>query len=381
MPYPLTATVSDKIQDSPLRTKVCGVNCATIGSCLKLCHGNEPGTLKEVVSLNTTGPCPILTGAFTVLIELGPAGFTGSLCDMNKAIMPGIGSNASDASGTGGGGGAGGGSPGAGGAPEGPQGPSDGSGDGGGDATGQSLNPSPGPGYCPDASKTAPPGMQEDIDKHDLRQVGQPYLADANSKAAYDAAVFGAPGGAGPNGQTQAFWSGAGKDTAVAQGRAIQEGGGGAQTLDQMGKANQLPAWDKENAGVTSTTAPDGSQVPVSYDPNYKGPITNITGENLWKTVSRRSAENATGSVDAYVVGMSGPNNVFSSTELPTLLHNKNDLRQIVFRDAKTGDPVGSWIRHDPSVDCPSGKWTGPDIPASNGKPPFALSETKGFTR
>jgi len=133
IPYPLTATVSDKIQDSPLRTKVCGVNCATIGSCLKLCHGNEPGTLKEVVSLNTTGPCPVLTGAFTVLIELGPVGFTGSLCDMNKAIMPGIGSNASDAGGGGGGGGgAGSGGPGAGGGPQGPQSPSGGGGGGGG---------------------------------------------------------------------------------------------------------------------------------------------------------------------------------------------------------------------------------------------------------
>jgi hypothetical protein len=241
------------------------------------------------------------------------------------------------------------------------------------------LNPSPGPGYCPDASKTAPPGMQADIDKHDLRQVGQPYLADPNSKAAYEAAVFGAPGGAPAGGGNQAFWSGPGKGTAPAG--SIQESGGGAATLAQMDTNKQLPAWDKENAGVTSTTAPDGSQVPVSYDPNYTGPITNITGENLWKTISRRSAENATGSVDAYVVGASGPNNVFSSTELPTLLHNNNDLRQINFRDATTGAPVGSWIRHDPSVDCPSGKWTGPEIPATNGKPPFNLSETKGFTR
>ena len=126
IPYPLTATVSDKIQDS------------------QLCHGNEPGTLKEVVSLNTTGPCPVLTGAFTVLIELGPAGFTGSLCDMNKAIMPGIGSNAGDAGGSGGGGGGGGaGGPGAGGSAQGPQGPAGGGGGGGGGSSDAAAHSQP----------------------------------------------------------------------------------------------------------------------------------------------------------------------------------------------------------------------------------------------
>src|SRR5580658_1303961 len=89
IPYPTVAMVTDGISDSPLRTKVSGTNCATIGSVLKLCDGNEPGTLKEVVSLNNTGPCAPLTGAFTVLIELGPAAFTGSLVDMNKAPTPG----------------------------------------------------------------------------------------------------------------------------------------------------------------------------------------------------------------------------------------------------------------------------------------------------
>jgi len=57
-----------------------------------------------------------------------------------------------------------------------------------------------------------------------------------------------------------------------------------------------------------------------------------VTGEKLWKTISQRSAENASGSVDAYVVGEARPDNVFASTELPTLLHNPN-LQQIRFRD------------------------------------------------
>jgi RHS repeat-associated protein len=136
MPYPLTASASEGITDSPLRTKICGVNCATIGSVLKTCHGNEPGTLKEVVSLNQMGPVAPVTGAFTVLIELGPAAITGSLCDMNKAPTPGVGSNASDAGGTGGGGGSGAGGPGAGGSPGSPDGPAGGGGGSGGSADG-----------------------------------------------------------------------------------------------------------------------------------------------------------------------------------------------------------------------------------------------------
>jgi RHS repeat-associated protein len=136
LPYPLMASASEGITDSPLRTKICGVNCATIGSVLKTCHGNEPGTLKEVVSLNQMGPVAPVTGAFTVLIELGPAAITGSLCDMNKAPTPGAGSNASDAGGAGGGGGGGAGGPGAGGSPGSPDGPAGGGGGSGDSADG-----------------------------------------------------------------------------------------------------------------------------------------------------------------------------------------------------------------------------------------------------
>jgi RHS repeat-associated protein len=149
MPYPLTASASEGITDSPLRTKICGVNCATIGSVLKTCHGNEPGTLKEVVSLNQMGPVAPVTGAFTVLIELGPAAITGSLCDMNKAPTPGVGSNASDAGGSGGGGGGGGGGAGAGGSPGSPTGPGGGGGGSGGSADGASA-----PGTTSDTEST-----------------------------------------------------------------------------------------------------------------------------------------------------------------------------------------------------------------------------------
>ena len=143
MPYPLTATVSEGITDSPLRTKVCGTNCATIGSVLKTCHGNEPGSLKEVVSLNQMGPVAPITGAFTVLIELGPAAITGSIADMNKAPTPGVGSNASDAGGAGGGGGGGGAGGGAGGGPGGPSGPGGGGGGSGGSSGAASSSSGP----------------------------------------------------------------------------------------------------------------------------------------------------------------------------------------------------------------------------------------------
>ncbi|MFS8068199.1 MAG: PAAR-like domain-containing protein, partial [Byssovorax sp.] len=51
IPYPVFATSIEGIGDAPMRTKINGAKIATVGSVLKTCHGNEPGTLKEVVSL------------------------------------------------------------------------------------------------------------------------------------------------------------------------------------------------------------------------------------------------------------------------------------------------------------------------------------------
>ncbi len=104
IPYPVICSVSEGIGDPPMRTKFNGVPLATTGSVLKACHGNEAGTLKEVVSLNTGGPVFVIVGAPVVICELGMVGITGSLCISNKAPTPGAGANASDASGTGNGG-------------------------------------------------------------------------------------------------------------------------------------------------------------------------------------------------------------------------------------------------------------------------------------
>src|SRR3954471_20079519 len=86
IPYPVVASSVEGIGDAPMRTKINGALIGTVGSVLKTFHGNEPGTLKEVVSLNTTGPCFIVMGAPIVLCELGMMGITGSPCISNKAV-------------------------------------------------------------------------------------------------------------------------------------------------------------------------------------------------------------------------------------------------------------------------------------------------------
>ncbi len=137
---------------------------------------------------------------------------------------------------------------------------------------------------------------------------------------------------------------------------------------------------------------------PTRFETSEAGAGSNVTGENVWRTVSRRSAENANGSVDAYVVGQGAargdPRNpaswksVFSGTELPTLLHNPN-CNQINFRDPNNpGGKPTTWNRAPPSPECPAGAWSGPSVPsAPSSTPPgstwpgMTLHSAKGFTR
>ncbi|AKT37022.1 PAAR-like domain-containing protein [Chondromyces crocatus] len=149
IPYPTFGNTAEGITDPCMRTKIEGAPILTVGGCMKTCHGNEPGTLREVVSLNITGPCFPWLGAPLILIELGMAGITGSLGQMNKGLTFGLGAKASGASGAGGAGGGpsgpGAGGPGAGG----PNGPGNGGGGGGGSNDG-AAPPSP----------PAPPGAE-----------------------------------------------------------------------------------------------------------------------------------------------------------------------------------------------------------------------------
>lgn len=141
IPYPVIASSIEGIGDAPMRTKINGALIGTVGSVLKTCHGNEPGTLKEVVSLNTAGPCFILMGAPVVLVELGMMGITGSPCMQNKAPTPGAGGSASDAGGTGGAGSGGGEGAGSGGDGHGPGSPAGGGGAGGGGSNSGAAGP------------------------------------------------------------------------------------------------------------------------------------------------------------------------------------------------------------------------------------------------
>ncbi|MBK8256718.1 MAG: DUF4150 domain-containing protein [Polyangiaceae bacterium] len=159
IPYPTFASVSEGVIDECLRTKIDGAKVLTVGSCTKNCHGNEPGTLKEVVSLNTTGPSFPILGAPIVFIELGMAGITLSPGFMNKNPIPGIGGSASGAGG--GGSGAGGAGGGGGGPPGGnSKGPSNGGGGGGGNNSGAAP---PSPPASPTAEGQASGGHPVDV--------------------------------------------------------------------------------------------------------------------------------------------------------------------------------------------------------------------------
>lgn len=84
VPYPVFGNSMEGAKDPPSRVKIQGGEPITVGSCFAKCHGNEPGVGKEVVSFNTMGPCFLVMGAPTVIIQLGMAGITGSPAFMNK---------------------------------------------------------------------------------------------------------------------------------------------------------------------------------------------------------------------------------------------------------------------------------------------------------
>jgi hypothetical protein len=84
VPYPVTASAAEGAKSPPSRTKMGGAKIISVGACFKACHGNEPGTLKEVVSVNTGGAAFIVMWAPIVFVELGMVGITGSPGFLNK---------------------------------------------------------------------------------------------------------------------------------------------------------------------------------------------------------------------------------------------------------------------------------------------------------
>lgn len=84
VPYPVTSQSMAGIKNAPVRTKIEGAKILTVGASFKSCVGNQPGTMKEVVSVNTGGPSFIVMGAPVVFVELGMQGITGSPGFLNK---------------------------------------------------------------------------------------------------------------------------------------------------------------------------------------------------------------------------------------------------------------------------------------------------------
>lgn len=375
LPYPVVANANEGVTDPPMRTKINGALIATVGSVLKTCHGNEPGTLKEVVSLNTSGPCFLLVGAPNVYCELGMMGITGSLCISNKSITVGAPANANGAGGAAGGGGGGGGGNGPNAdANKGPDPSNNGGAGGDGTNTGAADAKKSTPDrYCPKPGTKAPKDMLQHIEDNDLRNGYNKEKANKRGRGMANAACFGLPGGKNSK-KGQAFWSG-GK-AAVKTVRefddkgekfTIQEDGGGAKTLDQKGEKGKLPGWKDD------TKAGKGS---------------GITNEKLWKTISRRSAENADGTVDAFCAGTAPAGNVFSSVELPTLLHN-DKVDKIRFRNPNHKPPPAP-VEQEWNRNKKDGCWEGGPV-AKGPKPKkgdqwpgvqgFQLDSEKGFTR
>jgi hypothetical protein len=382
IPYPVFGMSNEGLEDVPMRTKVNGVACLTVGAVAKQCHGNEAGTLKEVVSLNTCGPIFPIMGAPTVICELGMMAITLSPGFENRAMGPGMGGNASAASGTG--------DPASASNQDGSKdgddkkadeaqnnAGADGSDDGSGASAAPATPVKQQDKYCPhEHPGKATPGHLADIEKNDLRNYKDELINETDPIAKREArkAIYGKPGGHSGS-KKQAFWSGGGKDAAVhshqkshhaPDGYTIQEDSGGAAMLE------------KGNKDLKKESAP-GAKDGWTMDQGTQGVVTN---EKLWKTISRRSAENADGEVDAFVVGHARPDNVFASTELPTLLHNPK-LNKIRFRNPSHKPPpapvVSEWTKG------PDGCWTGDEVPGADGgrghNPGFKLDRDKGFTR
>jgi hypothetical protein len=106
IPYPTMGTTAEGLNFVPMRTKIEGSKILNVGAVVKTCHGNEAGTLKEVVSLTTSGSTFPVVGAPIVMVERGMIAITTSLGFMNT-LHPGAG--ACVVSGGGGDGGGGGG--------------------------------------------------------------------------------------------------------------------------------------------------------------------------------------------------------------------------------------------------------------------------------
>jgi hypothetical protein len=79
VPYPImTPEGTKKLDDDTRSVKIGDKPVFTVGSVIASCHGNEPGTQKEIVSHKTSSSAFILVGSPNVKAEGDAVVFTGS---------------------------------------------------------------------------------------------------------------------------------------------------------------------------------------------------------------------------------------------------------------------------------------------------------------
>jgi uncharacterized Zn-binding protein involved in type VI secretion len=77
VPYPImTPEGSGKEDDDTRKTKIQGKPVFCVGSLISACHGNEPGTQKEIVSLQTGSKMFPMVGSPNVKVEGSAVTFT-----------------------------------------------------------------------------------------------------------------------------------------------------------------------------------------------------------------------------------------------------------------------------------------------------------------
>ena len=78
IPYPTMGTVAEGIIDPCMRTKIEGAKILTVGGCMKACHGNEPGTQKDITPMTNADHAWALPVLVTVQFEGKPIVITGN---------------------------------------------------------------------------------------------------------------------------------------------------------------------------------------------------------------------------------------------------------------------------------------------------------------
>jgi len=315
IPYPVQGTSGEGVACECLRSKVNGTKWVVVGSVFKACHGNEAGTLKEVVSLNTGGPDFPAMGAPTVLGEKGMAAITGSPGFLNKGVTAGGGGGGGDAGGAGGSSGAGGGGGGGGGGGNKKDPSGKGGSGGGGSGSGSSLK---GVSAKEKALAESPGNSKEQIAAR--KKVAKRFYKQKGQK--YDPTLNGGKGGMRNHTAAEARQEMKGIDfnkpvktgppppCPTPQGQWQRPGGRqGQYYADDGTKPTNLGIHDKATNPNTGATE---SKVSKNYDMDPKTPYMESTAAPVKDTWSRPGHQHGTdgGATQRYVPNQSGAKEV-----------------------------------------------------------------------